>query len=81
VQKEIEMSSGQGVYHDHAIACGVDMTGKCALPLDQCLNRWTAAEVLHPETQDPIVVVGWWILEDTIDECKAAGVDYLIVEA
>lgn len=68
-------------YQAHAISCGIDMTNRVALPVAECLNRWTAVEVLHPETQDPIVVAGWWVLEDTIKECVNAGVDYLIVEA
>ena len=42
---------------------------------DRILGRVTAIEVLHPETQEPLVAAGKMLDEDALDEIEAAGVD------
>ena len=42
---------------------------------DRILGRVAAIEVLHPETQDPILQPGQMIDEDVLDVLEAAGVD------
>jgi DNA-directed RNA polymerase subunit beta' len=42
---------------------------------DRILGRMAAIEVLHPETQDPILQPGQMIDEDVLDVLEAAGVD------
>lgn len=42
---------------------------------DRILGRVTAVDVLHPETQAPLVPAGKMLDEDTLDEVEAAGVD------
>jgi len=42
---------------------------------DRILGRMAAVDVLHPETQQPLVPAGEMLDEDTLDITEAAGVD------
>jgi DNA-directed RNA polymerase subunit beta' len=42
---------------------------------DRILGRVSAVEVLHPETQEPIVAAGSMLDEDVLDAIETAGVD------
>jgi DNA-directed RNA polymerase subunit beta' len=42
---------------------------------DRILGRMAAVDVLHPETQQPLVPAGEMLDEDTLDVTEAAGVD------
>jgi hypothetical protein len=65
----------------HAIKCGIDLTGRKVLPTRVALRHWAAIDVLHPETQKPIVPAGWWISLLDVQQMEAAGVDYVVVDA
>ena len=64
----------------HAIACGVDMTRKQALPLHQCAAHRVAVDVLHPESQKPVHRAGDLLRWRHIDDMHAIGIDYLVCE-
>lgn len=64
----------------HAIACGVDMTRRQALPLLQCNAHRLAVDVLHPETQAPVHRAGDLLRWHNIGQMRGMGIDYCIVE-
>jgi hypothetical protein len=71
------------MYRQHAVDCGVDLTGAVTVPCDSraagCIIK---VPPLHPETMDELVPEGFSL---TAEQCETlrneCGIDYLIVQA
>jgi 2-iminoacetate synthase ThiH len=49
------------------------------MEVSECVGRQMADDVLHPETQEPIVRGGQWLTQEDVDMLLAAGCDYIPV--
>lgn len=67
-------------YTQHAISCGIDMTNKLAIAVDDLLCGWLAEPILHPETQEVQWPIGYWVNSEDIPAMQAMGLDYVIIE-
>ena len=66
-------------FTQHAIDCGINMTGKLAIPLDESVGRLVMVDIVHPETRETIIPSGVTMDTQLIDICTSCGVDYVIV--
>ena len=66
-------------FNDHATKCGINMTGKIAIPLEDSAGRLVMVNIINPETLDVIIQSGTTMDCQLIDVCESYGVDYVIV--
>jgi len=66
-------------FFQHAIDCGINMTGKLAIPLDESVGRLVMIDIVHPETRETIIPSGVTMDTQLIDICVSCGVDYVII--
>jgi hypothetical protein len=71
----------------HAQSCGISLDACDAVPLDKIVSRsksgrgaWLAYDVLHPETQKPVMVQGQWIDTSDVETLKGMGLDYVLLQ-
>ena len=62
----------------HARDCGINMTGKIAVPLADSAGRLVMVDIIDPETRDVIVNAGTTMDAQLIGVCESYGVDYVI---
>lgn len=63
----------------HAVSCGINMTGKLALPVAESAGYLLMMDIEHPVTRDVIINAGTTMDQQLIDVAAAEGVDYVIV--
>ena len=63
----------------HAEDCGINMTGKLAISLNESVGRLVMIDIIHPETRETIIPSGVTMDTQLIDICASCGVDYVIV--
>ena len=63
----------------HAIQCGINMTGKLALPVAESAGYLLMMDVTHPETLKPILHAGTTMDQQLITVAQEYGVDYVVV--
>lgn len=70
-------------YRQHAVDCGIDMTGKVTVPCDlRSSGTIVVVPPIHPETREELLPVKTVLTaEDLIRLKKYYGVDYVVVEA
>lgn len=66
-------------YNDHAVKCGINMTGKIAVPLDDSNGHLIMVDLIDPETRDAVTHAGTTMDVQLIEVCKSYGIDYVIV--
>ena len=66
-------------FFQHAIDCGINMTGKLAIPLNESVGRLVMIDIVHPETRETIIPAGMTMDSQLIEICASCGVDYVIV--
>ena len=66
-------------FTQHAIDCGINMTGKLAVPLDESVGRLLMIDVIDPVTRDVIIPSGVTLDIQLIDVCESYGIDYVVV--
>jgi hypothetical protein len=66
-------------FNDHAIKCGINMTGKIAIPLEDSSGHLVMINITNPETGEAIIQAGTTMDCQLIDVCESYGVDYVIV--
>ena len=66
-------------FNDHATKCGINMTGKVALPIEESAGRLVMINVIDPVTRDTVINAGTTMDCQLIDICESYGVDYVIV--
>ena len=70
------------MYHDfniHAAECGINLTGKTALPLENSAGHLVMIDVTHPETMQVVLHAGTTMDMQLIEVCQSYGIDYVIV--
>jgi hypothetical protein len=69
----------QCVYFDqHARDCGINMTGKVAIPLSDSAGRLVMTDIVDPETRDVVIHAGTTMDAQLIGVCESYGIDYVI---
>ena len=63
----------------HALSCGINMTGKEAIALFEGNGRLIMHPVRHPETGQVLLNVGTTMDTQLVEVCASAGVDYIVV--
>ena len=63
----------------HALSCGINMTGKEAIALEESNGRLIMHPVRHPETGQVLLNVGTTMDTQLVEVCASAGVDYIVV--
>ena len=66
-------------FTQHAIDCGINMTGKLAIPLEDSAGRLVMIDIINPETRDVVIHAGTTMDIQLIEVCQSYGVDYVIV--
>jgi hypothetical protein len=66
-------------FFQHAIDCGINMTGKLAIPLFESVGRLVMVDLIHPETRETIIPSGVTMDIQLIEICEIHGIDYVIV--
>jgi hypothetical protein len=66
-------------YFQHALNCGINMTCKLAMPIDDCVGYMVMHRVDDPVSLRPLVQTGVRIDQDVIEMLKEYGVDYVVV--
>ena len=66
-------------FNDHAIQCGINMTGKIAIPLEDSPGHLVMVNITDPETGEAIIQSGTTMDSQLVDVCESYGVDYVIV--
>ena len=67
------------LYFQHALDCGINMTGKVAIPLGDSAGRLVMIDIIDPETRDVVIHAGTTLDTQLIEVCQSYGVDYAIV--
>lgn len=67
-------------FRQHAIDCGVDLTGCSVVPTNDSADCTVARPVVDPETQMHLLAPGQVILPADIRLLNSYGVDYVICE-
>ena len=66
-------------FFQHAIDCGINMTGKLAIPVSESGGRRLMIDVIDPVTRDVVIPSGVTLDIQLIDVCESYGIDYVIV--
>ena len=66
-------------FNDHAVQCGINMTGKIAIPLEDSAGHLVMVNITDPETGEDIIQSGTLMDSQLIEVCESYGVDYVIV--
>lgn len=66
-------------FYQHAMQCGINMTGKIALPVEDSAGRLVMIDLIHPETLEVILHAGTTMDVQLIEVCQSYGIDYVIV--
>jgi len=67
------------LYFQHALDCGINMTGKVAIPLGDSAGRLLMCDIIDPETREVVIHSGTTMDAQLIGVCQSYGVDYAIV--
>jgi len=67
------------LYFQHALDCGINMTGKTTLPIEDSGGRLLMCDIIDPETREVVIHSGTTIDIQLIEVCQSYGVDYAIV--
>lgn len=78
---EFDRSSLLAQYRQHAILCGIDMTGREAVPVRECEDRELAVDALDPVTLEPLLSAGITPNLLGMHILLEAGIDYVVVVA
>ena len=67
------------MFYQHAMNCGINMTGKCAVALKDSAGMLLMVDVIDPETTLPVVHAGTTMDIQLIELLQGYGVDYVVV--
>jgi hypothetical protein len=67
------------LYFQHALDCGINMTGKTALPIEESGGRLLMTDISDPVTREVVIHSGTTMDTQLIRVCQSYGVDYAIV--
>jgi hypothetical protein len=65
--------------YEHAVSCGINMTGKIALPVAESAGYLVMVDIIHPVTLEPVIHAGTTMDVQLVEHCEMCGVDYVIV--
>ena len=65
--------------HQHALDCGINMTGKIAIPLEESAGRLVMVDITDPENREVVLNAGTTMDIQLIEVCERYGIDYVIV--
>lgn len=66
-------------YFQHALNCGINMTGKLALPVSESAGSLVMVDVINPVTLETVIPSGCTMDVQLIDVAESLGVDYVVV--
>ena len=66
-------------FFQHALDCGINMTGKDAIAIENSVGRLVMIDIINPETREVIIHSGTTMDNQLIAVCESYGVDYVIV--
>jgi len=66
-------------FYIHAARCGINMTGKLAVAIEDSLGMLLMHPVINPVTLEVRIPTGIIMDMDLADVCYEIGVDYVIV--
>ena len=66
-------------FNEHALTCGVNLTGKVAIPVEVSAGRLVMVDIIHPVSREIMIHAGTTMDVQLIDVCLSHGVDYLVV--
>jgi len=67
------------LYFQHALDCGINMTGKVAISIEAASGRLLMIDLIDPETRDVIIHAGTTMDVQLIEVCQSYGIDYVVV--
>lgn len=67
------------LYFQHALDCGINMTGKTTCPIKESTGRLLMCDVINPVTREVVIHAGTTMDIQLIEVCQSCGVDYAIV--
>ncbi len=67
-------------FHKHALRCGIDMSGREAVPISMAAERIAAVDVIHPETQESVIPEGFKVTKLGVQYLRSIGCDYVVCE-
>jgi hypothetical protein len=75
----MEFTMTQSVYFEqHARDCGINMTGKVAIPLGDSAGRLVMIDIIDPVTRDVVIHAGTTMDAQLIEVCESYGIDYVV---
>ena len=66
-------------FNEDAIASGVNLTGKVALPIEFTDGRLLMIDLINPVTQEVFINSGTTMDKQLIEWCQTIAIDYAIV--
>lgn len=66
-------------FNQHATDCGINLTGKVALSLENSAGRLVMVDLIHPVTRDVVLHAGTTMDIQLIEVCQSFGIDYVVV--
>jgi hypothetical protein len=70
---------GDVIFFQHALDCGVNMTGKTAIATECSAGRLIMVDVINPVTLDVVINAGTTMDVQLIEVCMSYGIDYVVV--
>jgi hypothetical protein len=67
------------LYFQHALDCGINMTGKTTLPIENSGGRLLMYDIIDPVSREVVIHSGTTMDIQLIEVCQSYGVDYAIV--
>lgn len=67
------------MYTQHAIDCGINMTGKLALAVEDSAGWLLMLDIIDPVTRAPVIHAGTTMDIQLIAVAQSYGVDYVVV--
>ena len=66
-------------FNQHAMDCGINLTGKVAVPIEDSAGRLVMIDLIHPVTRDVALHAGTTMDTQLIEVCQSFGIDYVVV--
>lgn len=67
------------MYTQHAIDCGINMTGKLAVAVEDSAGMLLMLDIINPVTRAPVIHAGTTMDIQLIEVAQGYGIDYVVV--
>lgn len=68
-------------FHNHAVSCGIDMTGKVAVSVyGNLIGETLADDVINPENMETVLHTGQTLNAAALQWMRLMGCDYCVIE-